>query len=51
MKMSAGEVALYVFILGSAISFAIAGLIQATFWTIRRTQRGAAPKDAPGGTP
>ncbi|MGC4120724.1 MAG: hypothetical protein QM765_40330 [Myxococcales bacterium] len=39
MKMSAGEVALYVFVLGSAIGFAIAGLIQGTFWVIRMTRK------------
>ncbi|HEY3452014.1 MAG TPA: hypothetical protein VGK67_36985 [Myxococcales bacterium] len=39
MKMSATEVALYVFVLGSAISFAIAGLIQGTFWVIRLTRK------------
>lgn len=52
MKMSAGEVALYVFVLGAAISFALAAVIQATFWVIRLGRRPSAePKLGPGGAP
>lgn len=46
MKMSPVEVSLYVFVLGAAISFAVAGLIRLTFVCVRTLQPNPKPQES-----